>query len=104
MQLIRTMTVTSPDKRNSNGLTNTGGKRAIPNSSLVNGNMAGNGGGGEASTQQAIEANLVTLGPLGAMNNQATRAGIIRTHDNSLYNDEANTPIVVMEQTKGEGI
>jgi len=38
------------------------------------------------------------------MNNQATRAGIVRTQDNSLQPDEPSTPIVVIQQNRGEGI
>lgn len=47
---------------------------------------------------------MAALGPLGAMNNQATRAGIVRTQDNSLQPDEPSTPIVVIQQNRGEGI
>ena len=38
------------------------------------------------------------------MNNQATRAGIVRTQDNSLQPDEPSTPIVAIQQNRGEGI
>ena len=95
------MTMGSPDKRNNQNVATNPKKTA--NAGIIGSPAvaAYEQSPGVAQNTDAMQM-AANLGALGANNN--TRAGQMRTQDNSLCTEDMNTPLVKLKPNQGEGI